>query len=929
VLRIGREMALGLAAAHDRGLIHRDIKPGNTWLQAGSGRVKLLDFGLARPTDAEPGPTLTGAVLGTPAYMSPEQAAGSAVDARTDLFGLGCVLYQMGTGHRPFKGKSVLAVLNQVASHSPPPVRDLNEEAPAALSTLVEHLLAKEPEGRPKTAQLVAAELLEIGRERGKSAEVGNHPLVSPAVASAVPTGPMAAPGRRIPRRGLLVAAAGLAGLLLAGFIVIKVTGKDGKKTEVTVPSGSQVHVNDSGEVEVRLPGTGAGVGKPTIKAPTDSPLDDLDPKRISASERFDWQPRELVAVVGEHQQRHWGEVSSVAVSFDGKFVYSGGQAGVIRRWDAATLDEAGTSARPGALWYFVVAPVPGPGRPRLAAGKWQGVVLLDAAGVPAALGPEWVLPAENNVLHVALSADGKRLAYGWQGGQSVLLWAIDGDKPRKLAELTHAGAVASGGAVCSFAADGASLAVAGDKEVRVHDLTRPGCPEQVRLPHEESITHVCFLPAGRRLAIADGSGRIALWNLAGAKPVKEAVVMAVPAPRSLALSPDGKRMVVSQDVVQVWDVSRAEPALETTLDTGLGSTVATFTSDGRGLITASRGCLRRWRLAGGKAIEDPPYSPDRALISGLYWDSATVSPDGGRLAGWAGAAGSERCRVWDLTGTRPRVCAPWSAEPARGWPGAFIPDGALLVTHSRSAPYQQVWDVSGAGPRLTDRDNGRLFHWVAAFSADGSRAYGFAFVGDTWRLRAWDTAAPTWRVRWTGPPGDSREKRGRLSPDGKHFVVLHFNGHVDLWDVAADPPRRRAALHKGERPRDAAFSPDSKTLYCGGWGVEGWCARWDISGVEPRCLEPLPAEGPVDSLAVSADGRRVAWATDIASCRLTLWDIASQRPAREWRLPGPIARVFFPRDGRHIITCNSNGTAYVLRLATPDGKPYPPSRDR
>src|SRR5207248_354127 len=106
LLRIGREIASGLAAAHARGLVHRDVKPANIWLEGDRGRVKLLDFGLVHDLElaARAGSdSLRRPVVGTPSYMSPEQARGDRVDARSDLFSLGCVLYRMATGDNPFK----------------------------------------------------------------------------------------------------------------------------------------------------------------------------------------------------------------------------------------------------------------------------------------------------------------------------------------------------------------------------------------------------------------------------------------------------------------------------------------------------------------------------------------------------------------------------------------------------------------------------------------------------------------------------------------------------------------------------------------------------------------------------------------------------------------------------------------------------------
>jgi formylglycine-generating enzyme required for sulfatase activity len=159
VLRIGREIALALAAAHARGLVHRDIKPANLWLEGPTGHVKVLDFGLAWAQATQAHLTQSGLIVGTPAYMAPEQAEGKPADPRCDLFSLGCVLYQMNTGSLPFHGESTIAVLRALALHEPPPVRELRPEAPPELSALVARLLAKKPEDRPASAQEVAETL--------------------------------------------------------------------------------------------------------------------------------------------------------------------------------------------------------------------------------------------------------------------------------------------------------------------------------------------------------------------------------------------------------------------------------------------------------------------------------------------------------------------------------------------------------------------------------------------------------------------------------------------------------------------------------------------------------------------------------------------------------------------------------------------------
>jgi formylglycine-generating enzyme required for sulfatase activity/tRNA A-37 threonylcarbamoyl transferase component Bud32 len=160
-LRVAAEMAEGLAAAHEKGLIHRDVKPANVWLEAGTGRAKLLDFGLARLAEDDSAVTKTGAVLGTPAYMAPEQAAGrkKGIDARADLFSLGAVLYEMLTGRRAFPGEDWMEVLAARATRALPAPRRVNAAVPEEVSRLVMRLLEKDAARRPASAREVAARL--------------------------------------------------------------------------------------------------------------------------------------------------------------------------------------------------------------------------------------------------------------------------------------------------------------------------------------------------------------------------------------------------------------------------------------------------------------------------------------------------------------------------------------------------------------------------------------------------------------------------------------------------------------------------------------------------------------------------------------------------------------------------------------------------
>jgi len=268
IARLGRQIASGLAAAHACGLIHRDIKPGNIWLEAqpddtgtpaAGGRVKILDFGLAKPleeagdlSEAVGHITQSGAILGTPLYMAPEQARGEPVDARSDLFSLGVVLYRMCTGQLPFQGATTGAVLMALASVQPEAPRKLNPEVPAGLSDLIQQLLAKDQTKRPASAREVGQRLqLLEGEAKAAASNTASVPTSSgsvraaPAGAATLDAYPAAAASRAKSKRRLLIAAALL--LLIGGGALALY------QLQFATPQGTLLVETDDPAIEARF----------------------------------------------------------------------------------------------------------------------------------------------------------------------------------------------------------------------------------------------------------------------------------------------------------------------------------------------------------------------------------------------------------------------------------------------------------------------------------------------------------------------------------------------------------------------------------------------------------------------------------------------------------------------------------------------------
>jgi WD40 repeat protein/serine/threonine protein kinase len=752
------KIADALHHAHEQGVFHRDLKPANIMID-GDGQPLLMDFGLARREVGEVTVTMDGHILGTPAYMSPEQAEGQshAADGRSDVYSLGVILFQLLTGELPFRGNARM-LMHQVIHDEPPSPRKLNGNVPKDLETITLKCLEKDPSRRYLSAHDVSEEFHRY---------LSGHPIC------ARPISRIAQAWRWAKRRPAVAALLGTVAIFAVVGPVVAVQQAT-LRLRLAEKTNTLQHQLVQNVIE-----RGAGRAEAsdireavTLFAHAYAIARPDDPLRSSARYLVAGWSANLAACTLMHDS----SVEELAFSPDGRTVLTGSTDNTARLWDAATGKPIGEPLRYKGLISAVAFSPDG----RTA---FTGSSTLPLPGVSDELARLWNVdtgkPIGEPLRHkyavnaVAFNPDGRTVLTG--SDEFARLWdAVTG---RPIGEpLHHEGGVSA----VAFSPDGrTALTGSKDKTARLWDLST-GKPVGEPLRHNEGVNAVAFSPDGRIVLTGSQDDTARLWDAATGKPIGEPLphVYSVTA---VAFSPDGRTVLTgSQDrTARLWDAATGKPISEPLRHEGRVTAVA-FSPDGRIVLTASQDrTARLWDVAKGKPVGGPLHHEATVTAVAFGPDGHTV------LTG----SGDMTARLWNTNRGRP--VGEFLGHEGRVTDMAFSPDGRTVLTGSTDNT-ARLWDAATGKPIGEPLRHENAVNAVA-FSPDGHTV--LAGIGETARL--WDAATRK-------PIGELLGHTQSLtavafSPDGGTILTGSVDITARLWDAATgkqigEPLRHRSS---------------------------------------------------------------------------------------------------------------------------------------
>jgi WD40 repeat protein len=679
------------------------------------------------------------------------------------------------------------------------------------------------------------------------------------------------------------------------------------------------------------------------------SPLDRLDPKHIPADDRFDWQPKGLVAVLGGHEHRHWGNLRTVAFSPDGTVIASAASDGLVL-WDAATLRERARLPRAYEFAFapdgksLAVAESVGEELATVRVYAWDGHKLTRTLDLPKkgcfprglSFSPdgkrvavkydeepkrlpggrrqirdiyvlwEWEkgTPKQRELPRVKFSREHSVFALGCKlllhpaPGGELLMWDVSRQAPRLHCKMEDIGSV-------TVSPDGNTLAATHRTGITLWDLSAKAPKELSSFDYGGAYPRA-FSPDGRTLAgINFDKSELVLWSLDGLKG-KPGAKGGVPPPRRvklpfrarlLSFSPDGKRIAFGDPrdgAVRLWDLAQNKELFPPRGH--CGGVEARFSPDGRRLVTlGGEGTLRLWDLAA--------VPPTETLIHrfgpGARPESLCIAPDGGAVACVNWDQPHSGVLVWDLTGKKPRAL--------KRLP---IPEGVQMGRVAFAPSRKRLLLVTGWTRRNLDRGPWRpsLAVWTTdpppgtspvvstAFAASGAdppqtdlHMWGMTVSSDGRRVAVW--------ARWHFRVWDWDGKRGKEVTAGRAFTD-------EITHISFAPDRAEMALCGEDQEEDEKGDTHERRRV----------KFWSLGGRGPLERE-VQAVPKVLSVDYALGGAGLLTMANYGDCTLrdrksgkVLWHW--QPPAGHWSTIAAVAP-----DGRHIALGNANGTVYIVRL--------------